>query len=270
MANLVVFGQAVTAGPNQRYALGDWGFLVTLEGGVEEGDADAVRRARERAVTAVHVTLTAEHAGLPAGTEILIGHAEAATAAPIAQAPTTTAAPTTTTKKPPRKAGAAEGAAEAVAEAARGRQGRPEPPRIRPVPTDISAALSPGGYVFPVHGPFVFRRHLRRAAAGVGWHHGEDIFAPIGRPSLAVTSGTLFSVGWNDIGGYRSGCATGRGTSSTTRTCRRSRRSRSTASRCGPATWSASSATRATPRAPRLTSTSRSTPSACCRSATTA
>jgi hypothetical protein len=36
-----------------------------------------------------------------------------------------------------------------------------------------------------------------------GWHHGDDIFAPLGAPILAVASGTVFSVGWNEIGGNR-------------------------------------------------------------------
>jgi hypothetical protein len=35
------------------------------------------------------------------------------------------------------------------------------------------------------------------------WHHGTDIFAPLGAPVLAVADGTLFSVGWNDVGGFR-------------------------------------------------------------------
>ena len=50
------------------------------------------------------------------------------------------------------------------------------------------------------------RRSPTRSAsprAGVGWHHGEDIFAPLGAPLLAVADGTVFSVGWNDRGGFR-------------------------------------------------------------------
>ena len=87
----------------------------------------------------------------------------------------------------------------------------PEPGRLpsrpgsvfRLPPTDVSAPLSPAGYVFPVYGPSSFTDTFGAPRAGVGWHHGEDIFAPLGAPLLAVADGTVFSVGWNDVGGYR-------------------------------------------------------------------
>src|SRR5262249_24900790 len=36
-----------------------------------------------------------------------------------------------------------------------------------------------------------------------GWHHGDDLFAPLGTPVLAVADGTVFAVGWNHVGGWR-------------------------------------------------------------------
>ena len=72
----------------------------------------------------------------------------------------------------------------------------------RPLPT-VEPKLTKGGYVFPVHGPASFVDTFGAGRAVVGWHHGEDIFAPMGAPLLAVADGTLFSVGWNDIGGLR-------------------------------------------------------------------
>jgi len=200
ITNLVVLGQTVTATANQRTALGDWGFLVTLEGGIDATETGGVRSGRA-AVTAVHVTLTAEHAGMPAGTEILIGHAEAATSTPVAEE-TTTAATTTAKPLPPRAVPAKPKKLRSPPEPAKAVPGRGKP-TIRAAPTDISAALSPGGYVFPVYGSSSFTDTYGAPRAAVTWHHGEDIFAPLGAPLVAVTDGTVFSVGWNDIGGYR-------------------------------------------------------------------
>ena len=70
------------------------------------------------------------------------------------------------------------------------------PPRVKP-------RFTADGYVFPVYGPSSFTDDFAAARALTGWHHGNDIFAPAGAPILAVTDGTLFLVGWNDIGGNR-------------------------------------------------------------------
>jgi hypothetical protein len=42
-----------------------------------------------------------------------------------------------------------------------------------------------------------------RSDVSDGWHHGDDLFAALGTPVVAVTDGTVFSVGWNRIGGWR-------------------------------------------------------------------
>jgi murein DD-endopeptidase MepM/ murein hydrolase activator NlpD len=202
LTNLVVLGQPVAATPNGRFSLADWGYGVTLEQSVESTVAEGTRSARA-SVTALHVVLTAEHAGLPAGTEILVGHAEASASTPVAPVPppetTTTSKPT---PKPARPAGVPPKKAKPLPKPPEPEPGRPGSV-FRAPPTDVSAPLSPGGYVFPVYGPSSFTDTFRAPRAGVGWHHGEDIFAPLGAPLLAVADGTIFSVGWNDRGGYR-------------------------------------------------------------------
>lgn len=72
------------------------------------------------------------------------------------------------------------------------------PPTMRP-------ALGERGYAFPVYGPSSFGDTFGAARSDVpgGWHHGDDIFAPLGAPVLAVAHGTVFSVGWEKVGGRR-------------------------------------------------------------------
>jgi murein DD-endopeptidase MepM/ murein hydrolase activator NlpD len=152
-------------------------------------------------VTALHVVLLADHGGLPVGTEILIGHAEASSSTAVS-----------TTPPPPAKQAKAPKTGRPAGVPAKKKKPLPKPPepnagRLGSVfklpPTDVSAPLSPDGYVFPVYGPSSFTDTFGAPRAGVGWHHGEDIFAPLGAPLLAVADGTIFSVGWNDLGGFR-------------------------------------------------------------------
>jgi hypothetical protein len=35
------------------------------------------------------------------------------------------------------------------------------------------------------------------------WHHGDDLFAPLGTPVVAVATGTMNRVGWEKLGGWR-------------------------------------------------------------------
>ena len=66
----------------------------------------------------------------------------------------------------------------------------------------FGGGLAGGGYVFPVAGDASFSDDFG-VPRTTTWHHGIDIFAPSGAPLLAVADGSLFNVGWNDVGGKR-------------------------------------------------------------------
>jgi murein DD-endopeptidase MepM/ murein hydrolase activator NlpD len=182
LSNLVVLGEPVRAGVNARVPLGDWGYAVTLERAVVR--SRGARYGYRGFVTGLHVVLTRAHGGLPAGTEIMVGYAEAA-----ASAPKPKPAP-----PPPSDGGPAK---EPVPSST------PQvPPTVQTPPPDVDPKLTSGGYVFPIYGPASTSDSFG-AARTTTWHHGVDIFAPLGAPVLAVADGTLFNVGWNDVGGNR-------------------------------------------------------------------
>ena len=196
VSGLVVDGQpaAVTG----RVTLADWGYAD-----VNVQSVSHTATTFHGSVTALDVHLTADHGGLPAGSEIQVGYAEASVQAP-------SAAPPPTTQPTPSRHGAA-GAHNVPKTKA------PEPPKPVPgvpqsslptrLPPNIHPKLSetPNGYVFPVYGPSSYGDTFGAFRGDVpgNWHHGDDIFAPLGAPVLAVAKGTVFSVGWNDLGGNR-------------------------------------------------------------------
>jgi len=203
VTNLVLLGQPVAATPNGRFTLADWGYAVTLEQVAESPVAEGTRNARA-SVTALRVVLTADHGGLPAGAEILVGHAEASasTAVPPVATPGVTKRPKSGPTRPDSPRAIPEQRPKP----------KPKEPRIVPglggplfrtPPQNISAPLSPSGYVFPVYGDASFSDTWGAPRATTGRHQGTDIFALLGAPILAVADGTLFSVGWNKIGGWR-------------------------------------------------------------------
>jgi murein DD-endopeptidase MepM/ murein hydrolase activator NlpD len=176
---LVALGQPVTSG---TVALADWGSLTVVAGAGSGSPATGYHGN----VTALGIRLTADHGGLPAGTTILVGYAEVAAQAAAAPPPQKPKEPKG--KKAPKTA-------------------PPEQTPGFPVrqPPQVTPKLTAGGYVFPVYGPssFIDTFGAPRSDVSGGWHHGDDIFAPLGAPILAVAAGTVFSVGWNDVGGNR-------------------------------------------------------------------
>jgi murein DD-endopeptidase MepM/ murein hydrolase activator NlpD len=195
VTNLNVNGQPVPlTGTTTKVTLGDWGQLTVGSTAVDTSAPDGAKGYRG-VVTEIDVHLTADHGGLPANSEIQIGYADAAaqTAPPAASVttptdtgttPTTTAPDVTSGDAPrdrPRKGGKASSAG----------------------PLDVHPKLTAGRYVFPVYGPSSYIDTFGAGRADVSYHHGDDIFGQLGQPLVAVADGTVFSVGWNKVGGNR-------------------------------------------------------------------
>ena len=200
VSGLTVLGQAVTPGTGTRLRLDDWGTLEVLTASSATGRGKA--RSGSASVTGLRVTLSADHRDLPAGTEITIGLAEAFVKVPPAGTETQAAPPpkpTVPALKPTPPPAPPKGPREP------GTSIEGTPPELVKEPPDVTVRLSRDGYVFPVFGPASFGDSFGAARPNVhgGWHHGEDIVGPLGTPLLAVADGTIFSVGWNEIGGWR-------------------------------------------------------------------
>jgi hypothetical protein len=185
VTNLRVFGKPVAG---TRIALGNWGDLTVDARGIDTS-APQGAAGYQGFVTELDVHLNANHGGLPAGSEIQVGYAEAAAQTAL---------------------GAVKAAALPLA------PGNPLPgdrPQLLPkqtepligVPQTITPPLSAGPYDFPVYGhsSFVDTYGAYRADVSDNYHHGDDIFGQLGQSLLAVANGTLFSVGWNKVGGNR-------------------------------------------------------------------
>ena len=139
-------------------------------GRIAVGDWAVLEVGAQRGTTldALRLRLVAAHRGVPAGTLVIVGRASAAGA------------------PPPLPRGPAAHAAARTVEVAASR-----------------ARLSPGGRAFPLDRRTPLTDTFGAQRAGVGWHHGIDLFGPRGTPVLAVSDGTVFEVGWNVRGGHR-------------------------------------------------------------------
>lgn len=186
VTGLAVGGTPVASG---SAAVGNWG---TLKLGAKAG--------RLSAPLALH--LVKAHSSLPAGTTILI--AFAAVRAPVAQEKTKTRKPAPTTT--PTRDSHTRHHHAGVHHAAKHRAHKKKASKVpQPLKVTPPLGLSPSNYVFPVDGgaSFIDTYGANRSDIYDGWHHGDDLFAPLGTPLLAVADGTLTLVGWNEIGGWR-------------------------------------------------------------------
>lgn len=230
-----VDGVAVSTTPGSRVEVPGAGTLTFFE---QVADGNGAVRAN-----AARFEVTVEGTGLPVGSQIVIGHIEAAAApgeaAPAPAAPTTTApaappavrsapagpaaAPDPTLKRPIPKPPTRETPDE-QARPGGPRTGALPSARVLPAPEPIvipdltplpeipaprlpapAVSVSPNadGYVFPVFGEVTFGNDYGAPRAVTGWHHGNDIFGAQGLPILAVADGVLSKVGVNSLGGNR-------------------------------------------------------------------
>jgi murein DD-endopeptidase MepM/ murein hydrolase activator NlpD len=208
LQDLVVLGQPVTPAPNLQIPLADWGTAVVLEQALDQTAPQRKTSARTT-VAGLDIRLTQAHGGLPAGSQVTVAYAEASAQAeaapppapPPPPSPSTT--PTQPNPPPPPPATPAPSSGKTPTHAP---EPKPSPfgsRPIQPVPKHGVIKLTAGPYVFPVFGPVSFTDTFGAFRADTGWHHGDDIFAPLGAPVLAVAKGVVFSVGWNTLGGNR-------------------------------------------------------------------
>ena len=200
VAGLTVDGTPVSLGAGQTYPVGSWG-QVTL--GYTDG----------RVTAPLVLQLIQSHAGVPGGTAIAV--AFAAAAKPVAKpkpkhhTSTTTTQPTSTTPSsssgtPQKQAGSGHAATTKKKGHAKKNEKKQKPV---PQPLTVTPPLGfrPSHYVFPVDGGADYSDTYGGVRNDIydGWHHGDDLFAPLGTPVVAVANGKLSLVGWNRLGGWR-------------------------------------------------------------------
>jgi murein DD-endopeptidase MepM/ murein hydrolase activator NlpD len=77
--------------------------------------------------------------------------------------------------------------------------------RARHEPLKVTPPLALRHYTFPVLEPaeYIDTYGAFRSDVPGNWHHGDDIFAPLGTPVVAVATGTINRIGWEHLGGWR-------------------------------------------------------------------
>jgi murein DD-endopeptidase MepM/ murein hydrolase activator NlpD len=210
ISGLRVGGKPARLTQGKPIRLGNWGFLLAPD------PASASRSAFE-------IQLSEPRAGLPAGSIVFVPYAH------IALVPTPAApAPTTTAETGPAQAptNAPTSTASATTTTTTASPAPPSPAHTFPQhdesfgriplpsellkpsesePLAITPELAGGPYVFPVAGEVSYGDSyggLRTDVSG-DWHHGDDLFAALGTPVVAVADGTINRVGWERLGGWR-------------------------------------------------------------------
>jgi hypothetical protein len=146
------------------------------------------------------VQLLQSHHGLPAGTTIEFAFGASPLVVHKSKPKHHSGSTTTQTKPTP-----ASGSGKRTHAKAKAKHPQKKPAVAQPLEAVPSLGFKPRHYVFPVDGgaSFVDTYGAGRSDIYDGWHHGDDLFAPLGTPVVAVARGTLSLVGWNELGGWR-------------------------------------------------------------------
>ena len=207
VAGLSVGKSAVAATPGRAIVIAPWAYVSAL----------AKPDPMQAGALAVH--LTKAHAGLPAGTVLLIGFAQLppvkqvapVTKPPVAKAPAAkphVAQPPAVQKAKPATLPKLHEPKQKQAKQKQTKQQKKKAKHkfhLGDRPLTMTPRLGLTGYAFPVAGVTSYGDSYGGFRGDVpgNWHHGDDIFAPLGTPVVAVADGTLNRVGWEHLGGWR-------------------------------------------------------------------
>lgn len=207
-ADVVVDGQAIDEQPGAGVEIAGLGTLTLVERLVDGGAVTA---------NALRIEVSDPASGLAPGTQVVLGHLEVRTSSTTTfPSPDPGSAPSAPGSAPP----AADGAVPPTsagghplpvapvfvypsADATGGAMTTPGLGLPRRDPGATTGIASTEGYAFPVLGESSFSGDYGAPRAGTGWHHGNDIFGPMGLPVVAVADGVLSKVGVNTLGGNR-------------------------------------------------------------------
>ena len=184
IAGLAIGGKNVTLRPRRQVRVQDWGSAVAF----------AQPDRAQAGALAVH--LSKAHAGLPPGTVLLVSFArlpEQKSATPRNSSATKSQRAVPTQREQRR------------AKAPKRQRPHARKHHLGDDPLTVTPGLGIGRYVFPVAGEssYVDTYGAFRGDVPGNWHHGDDIFAAVGTPVVAVADGTLNRVGWEHLGGWR-------------------------------------------------------------------
>ncbi len=195
VSDLRVDGNPVELGPGESVPVEAWGLLIA---------ADQVG-AMLRAPLALHLLEPRDQ--LPAGTVVLVGFGATPAPAAAAKPEATTKLRAVVGPALPRQVLVPErpapSARPAAATAHTRKHERHKAKKHQPL--KVTPRLGLPHYDFPVARGADWGDTYGGVRSDIadGWHHGDDLFAPLGTPVVAVATGTLGLVGWNAVGGWR-------------------------------------------------------------------